>query len=260
MRGFAGVVAVVLAQLVAGSVAITWVTPLWRETKRSYFTLHGVIVTLLFGVWAWTSASAGALAGDEAGLWSSRLALVTFTVIGASTLAFLARAWTVGRALGMLSVLPAMATLGAMAATGRQTYWVALFQLAAGAAFLGAAFHGLFLGHWYLTDRKLTRVPIRRATMIFIVATCLEIVAMVSGGFEGTGSSQAFNPLLTAGALAPWIALGMAGTTLLIALLVKAALRSERSSAVQSATGFYYLAVVTAITGEIAVKTRFFPS
>jgi hypothetical protein len=28
---------------------------------------------------------------------------------------------------------------------------------------------------------------------------------------------------------------------------------------VQSATGFYYIAVVTALTAEIAVKTRFFP-
>jgi hypothetical protein len=44
----------------------------------------------------------------------------------------------------------------------------------------------------------------------------------------GTVASQAFNPLLTAGALAPWIALGMAGTTLLIALLARAALKGTR--------------------------------
>jgi hypothetical protein len=29
---------------------------------------------------------------------------------------------------------------------------------------------------------------------------------------------------------------------------------------VQSATGFYYVAVVTALTAKIAVKTRFFPA
>ena len=65
--------------------------------------------------------------------------------------------------------------------------------------------------------------------------------------------------MLTAGALAPWIALGMAAATLLIAVVVRAALRGERASAVRSATGFYYLAVVTAFTAEIAVKTRFLP-
>jgi hypothetical protein len=51
----------------------------------------------------------------------------------------------------------------------------------------------------------------------------------------------------------------MAAATLLIAGLVHAALRGERPSAVQSATGFYYLAVVTAFTAEVAVKTRFLP-
>ena len=49
----------------------------------------------------------------------------------------------------------------------------------------------------------------------------------------------------------------MVVATLLIALLTRAALKGERASAVQSATGFYYLAVVTAFTAEVAVKTRF---
>ena len=70
-------------------------------------------------------------------------------------------------------------------------------------------------------------------------------------------TSTAINPLLTAGALAPWIALGMVAATGLIAGFVIAVLKGERASAVQSATGFYYLAVVTAFTAEVAVKTRF---
>ena len=45
-----------------------------------------------------------------------------------------------------------------------------------------------------------------------------------------------------------------------IAVLARAALKGERASAVQSATGFFYLSVVTAFTAEIAVKTRFFPT
>ena len=51
----------------------------------------------------------------------------------------------------------------------------------------------------------------------------------------------------------------MVGTTGLIAVMVKATLRGARASAVQSATGFFYLAVVTAFTAEVAVKTRFLP-
>ena len=47
-------------------------------------------------------------------------------------------------------------------------------------------------------------------------------------------------------------------TALLIALLARAALKGTRPQEVQSATGFYYIAVVPALTAEIAVKTRFF--
>jgi hypothetical protein len=65
--------------------------------------------------------------------------------------------------------------------------------------------------------------------------------------------------LLTAGALAPWIALGMVATTALVAVMVRLTLRSQHASAVQSATGFFYLGVVTAFTAEVAVKVRFLP-
>jgi hypothetical protein len=260
VTGFGGVLALVLAETVAGGVTFTWLSPLWHETKRSYFTIYGVLMTLLFALPAWLAARAGALPGDQAALWGERLTLLTLVLVGGSTLLFLARRPAAGRVLGVLSVPASIAVLVAFAGTSRQAYALALFQLLAGAAFLGAAYDGLFLGHWYLTDRKLGRAPINRYTTLLLVATVVELVAVASGGFSGTASSQAFNPLLTAGALAPWIAVGMTITTLTIAALVKAALRGERASAVQSATGFYYLAVVTAFTAEVAVKTRFFPS
>jgi hypothetical protein len=94
-------------------------------------------------------------------------------------------------------------------------------------------------------------------TTAMLVAVVVQIVAILTAGFGGVESSASLNPLLTAGALAPWIALGMVVATLLIALLTRAALRGQRASAVQSATGFYYLAVVTAYTAEVAAKTRF---
>ncbi|MDP9119222.1 MAG: hypothetical protein M3M93_02965, partial [Actinomycetota bacterium] len=131
------------------------------------------------------------------------------------------------------------------------------FQLAAGAALLGAATDGLLLGHWYLTDRKLPRGPIDRMTTILLVSVVVAAAAVISAGFSGVETSMSINPLLTAGALAPWIALGMVVATALIAAMIRAVLKGERASAVQSATGFYYLAVVTAFTAEVAVKTRF---
>ena len=39
MSGFAGVMALVLAETIAGASVLTWASPLWNETKRSFFTI-----------------------------------------------------------------------------------------------------------------------------------------------------------------------------------------------------------------------------
>ncbi len=256
MRGSAGVMALVLAQTVAGSTAFLWLTPLWGEVKRGFFKLTSAIMAAL-ALATWWATQAGAIPGDPAGQRSVSIALASVVVIGVSVVLLFAKRDVEGRIVGFVSVTVATGLLVAMAGTGRQGFVVAQLQLIAGAWFLGSVTDGLLLGHWYLTDRGLSREPINRATNLMLVGVGLQAAAVVSGGFQGVGSSQAINPLLTAGALAPWIALGMVGTTLLIAVLTRAALRGERASAVQSATGFYYLAVVTAFTAELAFMTRF---
>jgi hypothetical protein len=273
LRGSAGVIALVLAQIVAGASVFLWLTPIWTEVKRGFFKLMGITLVILAGL-AWASASAGQIKGSPAvatygagivaphawGVWSVRLAAASTAVIAVWMILVFARRATAARIVGFASVVVTVGVLAAMAGTGRQSYALCLFQLLAGAAFLGTVLDSLMLGHWYLTDRGLPRKPIERYATAVIAAVFVEAVAVVSAGFSGTASSQAFNPLLTAGALAPWIALGMVAATGLIAFLAKAALRGERASAVQSATGFYYLAVVTSLTAELAVKTRFFPA
>jgi hypothetical protein len=190
-----------------------------------------------------------------------RQAFARSVAIATATALLFARREGAGRAIGIASVPIAAAVLVPLAQAGARPAGLGLFQLAAGAAFLGSVTQGLLLGHWYLTDRRLTRVPIQRFTTIMLAATVLAGVAVIVGGFEPTpDTNPSVNPLLTAGALAPWIALGMVGSTLLIGVLVKLALRGRRASAVQSATGFFYLAVVTAITAEVAVRTRFLPA
>ncbi len=256
MKGAAGYMALVLAEAVAGSAVFLWCSPLWNEVKKGFFTLTTSVITVL-AVASWWSTHVAAIPGDDAGLWSTRTALVTAVLVALSFALMLAKQRTVARVVGLLSVVASIAVLVAMAGTSRQSYALGLFQLLAGAAFLGSITDGLLLGHWYLTDRGLSRGPINRMTNVMLVAVVIEAVAVISSGFGGIESSTSLNPLLTAGALAPWIALGMVGTTLLIAVMTRAALRGERASAVQSATGFYYLAVVTAFTAEVAVKTRF---
>lgn len=256
MTGAAGYMALVLAEAVAGSLAFLWLSRLWNEVKRGFFTLTTAILFAL-AAGAWLSTRAASIPGDDPGRWAETLTLATAAAVGISFLSLLAKQHLPARIVGVVSVGISIAALVAMAGTGRQSFPIALFQLLAGAAFLGSITVGLLLGHWYLTDRGLSRGPIDRLTTAMLIAVVVEAVAVLTSGFGGVESSASLNPLLTAGALAPWIALGMVFATFLIALLTRAALKGERASAVQSATGFYYLAVVTAFTAEVAVKTRF---
>jgi hypothetical protein len=258
MNGPAGVTALVLAETVAGCLWLLFLTPLWGEVRRGFFKLSGVVVLVLAAT-GWYAVSSGLTEGDDAGRWSLRLSAAIALVTLAWVVLLFARQQAVARAIGIASVPVSAALLVAMAGTAEGSALVAGFQLFAGAAFLGAVMDGLLLGHWYLTDRGLTRVPIDRSTMALIGATGVEIVGVLLGGFGPSGDGSRFNPLLTSAGLAAWIALGMVGTTALIAFLIRAALKGERASAVQAATGFFYLAVITAMTAEFAAKVRFLP-
>jgi len=196
---------------------------------------------------------------DTTASWSGALALATAALVAVTIILMMLRWQTAARVAGFVSVPASAGVLVALAGLADRDLPMALVQVAAGAFFLGAVYDLLFLGHWYLTDRKLTRTPIHRYANLTIAASVVEIVAISTTGFSGGTVSSSLNPLLAIGDVAPWIAVGMAAATLLIAALAKAALRGERASAVQSATGFSYLAVITAIVAEIAVKTRFFP-
>ena len=256
MTGVAGVMALVLAETVAGATLFLWVSPLWTEVKRGFFKLLGAILTVFAGL-TWLSVDAAVVGRFPSGDVLRATTLVAAGATAIWTVLLFARQQAAARVVGLLSVPAWLTVLVWMGGAGRQSYVLAMFQLAAGAALLGAATDGLLLGHWYLTDRKLPRRPIDRMTTILVVSVAVAAVAVISAGFSGIENTASINPLLTAGALAPWIALGMVLATALIAALVKAVLKGERASAVQSATGFYYLAVVTAFTAEVAVKTRF---
>ena len=258
MTGPAGVTALVLAETVSGGLVILFHTPLWNEVKRGFFTLTGsVLLVLSFATWG--AAAAGRVPGSEAGTWSVRLsAALAFANLVWVGLMF-AKRHTAARVVGAATVPLAIAMLAAMAGTAEGTWIVAFLQLLGGAAFLGAVIDGLLLGHWYLTDRGLSRTPIDRTTNLLFVGVGLETVALLIGGFGPTEASANFNPLLTSAGLASWIALGMVGATALIAVMIRVTLKGTRSSAVQSATGFFYLAVITALTAEFAAKVTFLP-
>lgn len=251
MDGTSGVIALVLAETAAGGAAVLWLTGLWGSVKRGFFILTTTVIA------GCAALAALAASGAETVGW---LAWATTAISGLSLLALLVRRLAIARGLGIASIPAGAAMLVAMALVAEAGAVPATLQLLAGALLMGAVTVGLLLGHWYLVDRGLARDHIIRLAVVLIGAVIVEAVAVVIGAATGTIEATAgFSLFLTAGGTGFWltIVLGMVGLTALIAFLIRAALREPRPRAVQAATGFFYLAVITAFTAELAAKVRF---
>src|SRR6266511_3725531 len=263
MKGPAGIMALVLAETAAGGSGILFLTPLWSEVRRGFFYLTGGIVLVL----AMSSAGAALGAYDAATASKGRAAVTLAVALAGTTFLWLVlvrlRLHAAGRVLGVASVPLAVVALFAFARTTDEPLALSFFQLLAGAVFTGAVLDGLLLGHWYLTDRRLSRAPINRMVWLLIASVVLETAAVIWGAIGAPShpgrAASTLNPLLTVAGSATWIAIGMVACTGLIAVFIRITLRGSRPTAVQSATGFFYLAVITAFTAELAAKVRFLP-
>ena len=247
-----------LAETVAGGAAFVFLMPLWNEVRHGFFKVVGITLALLgLGAWGATAAARqpGVLAGDQA--WWLALGVTLATTLWVVLMFF--RVERPARVIGYLTIPASLAWLGALAGTSEHGHVLAFLQLLAGAAFMGSVMVGLLLGHWYLTDRRLSRAPINRMTTALIVAVVFEAAAVIAGGFGDTGTSAELSPLLTAAGVAAYVSIGMVAATGLIAVMILATLKGPRPTAVQAATGFYYLAVITGFTAELAAKIRFLP-
>jgi hypothetical protein len=257
--GPAATIALVLAETAAGTTTLLWLGRLWGAVRRSFFVLTGGVALACALLAARAAASAtGVPAGDPARL-AVVLASAASAALGLSMAALVLRLDGAARIFGLASIPIGVAMLVGFAAVSPVAFVAALLQVLAGAAFMGAVAVGLLLGHWYLTDRRLPREHIRRLAAVLIGAVILEALVVGILGFQDgrSGAAAGFNPLLGISGLATWLALGMVACTALIAFLIRATLKGERPQAVQAATGFFYLAVITAFTAEVAAKVGF---
>ncbi|MCA1727647.1 MAG: hypothetical protein LC722_08380 [Actinobacteria bacterium] len=256
MKGPAGVLALVLVETAAGGALFLWLAPLWGTVRRGFFVLTGAILAAI-GLAAAGASAAAAPAGASRSPQLLALALTGATVLWTLLLGF--RQDRVGRWIGLATVPLSLAAILAFAASGGGSRAATVFQLAAGTAFMGAVMDGLLLGHWYLVDRGLSRKPINFYAIALLVAVAFETVAVAMEGFGQIQAGSQFSSLLSAAGVASYLAVGMVLATGLIAVMIRLTLRGDRPSAVQAATGFFYLAVITAFAGELAAKIRFLP-
>jgi hypothetical protein len=149
---------------------------------------------------------------------------------------------------------PAVGVVALMAATvaGGGPVLLGFARLVSGAAFLGAVTDAMLLGHSYLTQPGLSRDPLKQLVRITAwiwpveaLLLCLPdgMVQVVSGSIDDGANG-----------LLGWIWLLSTISTIILLIVVQAALRERWYSAVMAATGLLYLAILTAFGQDLVAR------
>lgn len=251
------VLALVLAETAIGGMAVLWLTPAWGKVRPGFYKLVGIVLAVC-GFFAWQSGRESLnAAGGSAETGALLLGIFAALAIAFQVLLWIPATRAASRWVGTASVPVGVAALVAIASHPDSAVnpIAGSFQLLAGGLFIGAVIDGLLLGHWHLVDRKLGREPIARMNQIFLAGCALAAIAAVMGGSGGGAARADLSPLLGAGALAVFIAVGLTALCALIGVFIRALIKEN---SIQAATGLFYLGVLMAFAAEFAAKVRFF--
>jgi hypothetical protein len=251
MSGSAGVMAVILLETAVGGAVVMWAGGVWGVVRRGFFVLTGLFIALC-------AAGAWALAGGDEGALSTALAAFT-GLLGLWLVLLLAGRQAASKVVGLAAAVAGVAALAAFAAATRdETVVRGVAELVLGSAFLGSAFYGLLLGHWYLVERRLSNRYMVRSARWFAGGTAAAAGAAALGALNPipTDTSE-FSPFLQTQDFTVLLAGGLVAICVVIAgFLIK--LANEGGRSIQAATGYFYLAVIMAFSAELASKFRFF--
>ena len=254
MSGAGAVAALVLLEWAVGWVAVAAWTQSWSVVRRGHFRILGYGAVAL---------SLGAMLIDRTAVDGTdvfrRASLVIFVV---TTVLYLgsqyARTDNVGVVTGCLAALSGAVSLYAMARD--MSAWaesIAFGEVLAGAVLLGAVTNGMLLGHWYLNQPGLKPWALARLTKLSLVASVVTALAGLAAagklssaetqgavlGLPGFGESFGLFFFIV------WIVL-----IVFTAAIVWMAKRCIELRSIQSATGLYYVALLTAGVSEFMVR------
>ena len=149
---------------------------------------------------------------------------------------------------------PAVGVAGLAAATvaGGGPFLLGFARLVCGAAFLGVATDAMLLGHSYLTQPGLSREPLKQLVRIGAWIWPVETLLLCLP----TGMVQVLTGSVDDGSngLLGWIWLLSTISTIVLLIVVEAALRERWYSAVMAATGLLYLAILTAFGQDLVAR------
>ena len=254
MTGAAGVVALIMLEWTVGLVGAAAWTQSWGVVRRGHFRITaytGVALALL----ALLSLRA---VDDPVGGATAGLIVATVVATGIYLLLQWSNTDVPAVVAGAAATIAGLGALGA-AATLLDDWPAALaaVEVAAGAALLGAVTNGMLLGHWYLNQPGLQPWALARLTTLSLVATA-------ATGALGLAAASKLSSAETDGAVLgiPGFgeSFGMAFFFVWLALVgftgavVWAARRCVAIKSIQSATGLYYVALLTAGVSEFLVR------
>jgi len=266
--GIAGAFLTLLAQLWVGGTAAMLLVPMegigwgfYRTTTGIYLGL--AVLTLWIRIWLLVNALATAATWEQVSSSTAVPGTLALGVSGVLTLAFLVSLWGKhplwSRRLLWAASLAGIAGLGLDAlALGRDGSSLATSALLANAwlssALLGLTFTGMLLGHWYLNEPGLPTRHVWRMAHWFLVAVLVQGVFPLAHGLMAVVAADPAraqqllrvipdHPFLFGGR----VLIGILAT-LVVALIIRNTLRIPN---VQSATGFFYIAILTVLLGEV---------
>jgi hypothetical protein len=255
------VVAVVLTELAVGGAFLLWFLERREPAPRGFVRLVAIVDAVAIGLAAlliptFPRGELAERAGIDVGaVGAFGQALIVLAVLLGLQLVSAFLPWRAARGPAGLAAFAVGALVLAVAALARPSdapYDVfALAALPLGALALGGADAAMLLGHWYLVTPKLPVAPLQRAALVIVAAVALQLglvaVALVRGELVGSYETG----LLVAIGIRIGVGLAM---TMLLAL---GAWWTARMNT-QSATGLLYVAVGTALAGEVSARVIFF--
>jgi hypothetical protein len=248
MTGAGSVVALVLVEWSVGWIGASAWSQSWGVIRRGHFRITAAIA-LALGVLANLSIRSATSSGGV-----QSLALLFLIAAALYLLLQYTRSDVPGMTSGAIAAAIGIALL--IAAAGSVHGWpqyLAAMELVVGAGLLGAVTNGMMLGHWYLNQPGLKPWALARLTDLSLLATTGSAVTGLLGVRLLTSATTRGAGLGLPGFGASFgVAFYLVWSVLIVftAAVVVGARRCIQIRSIQSATGLYYVALLTAGVAE----------
>jgi hypothetical protein len=249
-----------MLQWAAGGLLFLWVTTRARQVGVGY----GWLLRSIFGVMAILAAVIGFRSGSVP---VREVASILTAAAAATTLAVsIVRRADVATIPPLLDLIgPIVASVGLLAgaldaapggsiigSTISSTAALSVLRVFVGAAFLGVVTDAMLLGHWYLVQPGLPRRHLNELVRLLGFVWPVEVTAMLLP----TGMVSVWTGAVDDGwkGQLGWYWGASAVSTIVLVFVTRAALRERYYSAVMAATGFLYLAILTAFGTDLVAR------